>query len=127
MLSLDDKIEECSGCGQWLTVEDLITKPELHLIGMARRSNDPTRAYYFFTHDVPECGSSLLIEAEKFNPYISGMTINNQFIACSCSEDFCVHIDELKNCGRKCFLEHYRNFFFLMLKLKADSNPTILR
>jgi hypothetical protein len=125
MLSLNDKIEECSGCGQWLTAEDLITGPKLHLIGMARRNDDSMRAYYFFTHDVPGCGSSLLIDAEKFIPYISEITTNNRSITCSCSNDFCVHIDELKNCGQKCFLEDYRNFFFLMLKLKADRNPTI--
>jgi hypothetical protein len=120
-LALKEEIEKCSGCGKWLTADELIANPQLKLIGMARRAHDPGRAYYFFTHDVPECGTSLLIEADKFKPYINEYAKHGHIIECACSDEFCVHISKLENCGRKCFLEHYRNFFFRMLTLKQQT------
>ena len=111
-------IENCSGCGKSLTAHQLVNDPRFRVIGMAYKDNDQTEAYYFFQHDTPDCGTSLLIDVSNFTGYIPETIRAANDSGCGCGDGFCIHIDNLKDCGRECYLLPYRELLFRMIKIK---------
>jgi hypothetical protein len=117
--NLKETIENCSCCGQDLTAADFIADPALELVGLACIDKDPKQSYYFFIHNDPGCGTSLLIDVHKFIPFIKGDISSDTKMNCECSESFCIHLKELKDCERECYLSPFRAFLYYMVDLKT--------
>jgi hypothetical protein len=108
----------CSGCQTNLNGVDFLTSPELRVIGMACKPSDTSKAYFFFHHDIPGCGTSLLIEADKLIALVNDLDNKKEPNTCDCGKDFGITLDDLDSCQDDCSLVPYKELLHVMLKNK---------
>jgi len=112
-------IKKCAYCKAELTIEDIIKSPQIKPIGMAFNDINTRAAFYFFQHDVPECGTSFLINVEEFAEYVNSPPDLEKLSMSDCCEEHCVSIDDFNSCQQACHYAAYRAFLLKMIEDKG--------
>jgi len=64
-------IKQCPGCGNWLSINDILNSPDVLPIGMHIESANHKLHGMVFQHDSPRCQSSFQIDLESLAPLVS--------------------------------------------------------
>lgn len=124
MLKNEEKIKQCKGCGRHLSAYELINDPDIRPIGMSFLANNYARAFFFFQHEVSECGSSFLVDVELLDQYIYEYFPEESLILTKNCDGHCVNINDLNNCQNACHNAPYRRFLLKMIAFKKEAAET---
>ena len=64
-------VKQCPGCGNRLSINDILNDPDVRPIGMHTESNNHKLHGMVFQHDSPYCQSSFQIDLESLAPLVS--------------------------------------------------------
>ena len=115
-------MKKCPTCGQIFSLDELLSDPSIIPIGMTSDDEvDPENVYYF-THAVPECGTTFTVPATLFDsardePLPDELMLDGQ----SCS-GLCTHIAELRSCQNNCKWAPYRRLLLDMVERRKTAN-----
>jgi len=117
----DDKLKECPGCGIWFSGPEIIADPYIKPVGMCFQPNEPQIAYFYFKHDLPECGASFIVPVAEFREYVHEEIPAEVKAGQGCCENHCTNIEDLALCGQDCFNAPFRKFLMRLLELKESA------
>ena len=110
-------VKKCPLCGMRFTVQDLISKPEITPLGMQIDEDEENASFYYFNHDVPECGTSFTVAVMEFASVIDELIPPDDLFGTDSCGEHCVRLDDLRVCQHDCKWAPFRRF---IVKL-ADS------
>lgn len=125
---MNNIIKRCPGCGQDFTVDDIFSDKNIIPIGITFVGKNMESAYYFFQHEIPECGSSFIIKTGKLRHLIKEKIPEDKLKSTSQCNTYCNDISDLSNCKNNCHYAPYRRLLFDILEnkdLKRDILPVI--
>lgn len=110
-------IKQCPYCKMSLTLEQLAQDPDINIIGMSFAEDSLEWVYYFFQHEVPNCGSSFLVRVDEFTSLIQEPIPTEKMTLRDCCEEHCVSVNDLSTCKAECYFAPFRR---LLIKMIAD-------
>jgi len=113
-----DKTKWCNGCQRWLSAREILESPRIIPIGMAFMESGDDEAFYYFLHDVPECGTTFLIAVDSFAPFLTEEVPPDNLHETECCENHCSSVDSLAICSLQCQYAPYRRLLFEMMAAK---------
>ncbi len=113
----------CSGCGKQLALQELIDSPEIEPIGMQLDDTNLKFNYYYFNHNDPSCGSTLLVPITEFIPLIHEPIPGSIAAGEEGCGRHCLDVQDLSNCTNECHHAPFRRFLLEMIERKSK-NPT---
>ena len=111
-------VKQCPSCKASFTLDQLAHDPELKLIGMSFAEDSIECAYYFFQHEVPNCGSSFLVRVDEFRALVHEGIPNERMTFRDCCEEHCVSIKDLSDCRNECYFAPFRRLLIRMMQAK---------
>ena len=111
-------IKICNMCHQQFILEELVSNPELELIGMSFNENVRT-AYYFFQHNVPHCGTSFIVDANEFKDLIPEKIPEDNLSLTDNCRQHCTNLEDLETCDRECYQAPFRRFLVHLIEQKS--------
>jgi len=114
-------VHTCPYCKQEFDLDTLMYSPEVALIGMSFADDDPDWVYYFFQHEISNCGSSFVVKVREFERQIDEPISSEVKFGGDCCEEHCVSLGDLGACNQECSFAPYRRFLHKMLELKKKS------
>ena len=121
----DEIVKKCNCCQECLTARQLVDDPAIRPIGTAFYEDEGTGIhYYFFQHEIPDCGTSFVVDVEHFKQFIVEPIPEEVLRLGPGCEGHCVNINDLSNCGQECHFAPFRRF---LLKMLAEKEPRIQR
>lgn len=110
--------KQCPYCKATLTLDQLVNDPQSRLIGMSFVEDSIEWVFYFYQHDVGNCGTSFVVRAEEFAPYIEEAIPSAKLALRECCEQHCVNIEDLSHCQQPCHFAPFRRFMHKMIAAK---------
>lgn len=117
----DTSLKQCGFCKLWLSAEDIVTDPDIVPLGMAFGEGETETAYYYFVHNVPDCGTTFLLPVTDLSEYVNEEIPKEKLMLSECCEEHCVSLDDLSECHQECFFAPYRRFLLRMLESKRQA------
>ena len=114
----DANLKQCTVCKVWLSAEDIIKDPDIVPLGMSLAVDNPEKAYYYFIHNVPDCGTTFLIPVEDLAEFVAEAIPTERLTLTDHCEDHCVSIDDLSECHQECYYAPYRRLLLTMFEAK---------
>jgi hypothetical protein len=118
----EEIVKKCSCCQAKLTARDIVNDPEVRPIGTTFFEDDgPGIHYYFFQHDTADCGTSFVVDVEKFRHLLNEpvpATIMTLEPGCPGQ---CARIDDLNSCQAECHFAPFRRFMLQMVEEKKSA------
>ena len=111
-------VKQCPGCPATFALNDFMGNPELNAIGMQFEDADLEYNMYYFNHECPNCGSTLVVSVLEFLPLIEEPVPEEVLTGLEPCEGHCMRIEDLANCGAPCRYAPFRRF---LLKLKSHT------
>jgi hypothetical protein len=116
----NDVVKKCTLCGRGLTAMDLANNPDLKLVGMLCMPGENEKAYYFYQHEVKDCGTSIAVDIEVMKQFITESIPDEKLTLSKCCEEHCVNIKDLSECQQECYYAPFRRFLFKMIDQKKQ-------
>jgi len=113
----DNYSQICSGCQKTLSADQFLNDPNLRVIGMAYQQADK-KTYFFFHHDLIDCGTTILIEAGDLAFMANEFDFLLKSDNCNCGSDFGINLGNLENCNNRCDITPYKELQKVMLNTK---------
>ncbi len=85
---------------------------------MSFADNSVEWSYYFFQHEVPNCGSSFLVRVDEFRPLIHEGIPTEKMTFRGCCEEHCVSLNDLSDCKNECYFAPFRRLLIRMIAAK---------
>ena len=93
----------CPNCDHpWPDRDGFLSDPALSLVGYQPNYGELTAGFFLFAHDVPECGTSLAIEAGEFTDMHKGPIFEDRLKGTDKCPGLCLHESNLNPCPEKC-------------------------
>jgi hypothetical protein len=112
-------IKKCNLCQAWFSADDIVYSPDIKPLGVAFMDEGDDKAYYFFQHTIPACGTSFVVCADDLTAFIAESIPAEQLTFSEDCEGHCVRLDDLRECHQECRLAPYRRFLLHMITLKS--------
>lgn len=113
-----NSLHACSGCKKLLSAEDFLHDPNLPVIGMGYKYVNGNSVFFFFNHDIPECGTTILLEAEKLTTGMKQFSNQTFSDGCRCGCDFGITMDNIYACDDICDLDPYKELLKIIKQNK---------
>ena len=113
-----EKTKWCNGCDRWLSAREIYDSPHIVPIGMAFVGSRDDEAYYYFLHDIEECGTTFLISTKEFESFLAEDVPADNLHGTECCENYCSSVDTLAICHEECQFAPYRRLLFDMMAAK---------
>lgn len=113
---MNKPLKRCPGCGDEFGLSDFIDNPSLQAIGMQFEDTDFENNLYYFNHECPHCGSTMVVSVLAFLPLIDEPIPEDILAGRERCEGHCMRIDDLAACQSACKYAPFRRF---LLKLRA--------
>lgn len=113
----------CPMCAQsWADLNSFLNDKTIVLNGFQPNFSCEGRGHFYFTHNVKQCGSSMLIQVENFLPLYNGTRFSQdlQFTA-ECPE-LCLEPQRLERCQSKCKNAFVREIAQIIMN-RTDTAP----
>ena len=108
--------KQCPTCGKVFTLEDLLSDPDLVPIGMTSDEEDNPESLYYFTHEVPGCGTTFTIPANVFRPAITESVPGENLRGHVDCPGYCTRVSEFRACKNNCHWSPYRRLLLDMVE-----------
>ena len=120
---MSEKIKQCSTCFAWMTIEEIMYDRRIRPIGMTY-DTFANKAYFFFQHDVPGCGTSFMLNVEYLKSYIEEEIPDKVIALSEHCELHCTRISDLGACSQECRNAPYRRLLNKMVEHKTRTAET---
>lgn len=111
-------IRTCPCCKASITLEDLLTSPDIVPIGMLLQDDQASWNSYYFNHTAEDCGSTFTINVETFASLLNEpIPASIRTGSCDC-EGRCTSLKDLAHCGAECHWAPYRRFLQVLVSRK---------
>ncbi len=100
----------CTLCRAPLTLNALLTSADIRPIGMAFEPGDFANNCYYFNHECPGCGTTLLVPVERFLHLIPEDIPEAVLDGTEHCERHCRRVKDLKACHQPCHYAPFRRF-----------------
>lgn len=99
----------CPMCGkEWLSQDSFLDDPDLNFNGYQPDFDTLEQGIFFFTHEIPSCGSTLALQAESFLPLYPGRKYQeNKQLSEECPQK-CFNREDLDRCPAHCMFAFVR-------------------
>ncbi len=95
--------KQCTLCGtQWPDLKDLVLDPNLVVNGYQAHLESPEQGLILVTHQVPDCGTTLVVAAGKMRPLYRGPNYSNRQTGTVACRGHCQEIEDLQACTANC-------------------------
>jgi hypothetical protein len=112
----DEVIKTCTCCQKKMTASEIVDDTAVRPIGMAfYEDKDANTHFYFFQHEIPECGTSFVVDVEHFKQFVSEPIPEAVLRGKPGCEGHCVNIQDLNDCRQECHFAPFRRFLLKML------------
>ena len=118
-----EPVKTCPGCGRDFTLEELISDPRARPEGLTFEDGEPAHNLFFFTHTVPECGTTFVVPVEAFLTVIDEPVPDRIMTGTEVCERHCTRISDWAACSQACFHAPFRRFLLSMLERKRAMLP----
>ena len=121
-----DYLKTCPLCGVSFSINDLLHDPCLAPLGMRMEKDEPRLNFFFFTHDIPECGTTFVVPLNVFRECLPGPPPKELLSLTTVCEGHCLNLDDNAVCGQNCAYAPYRQLLQRMLherKKQIQSQP----
>jgi hypothetical protein len=108
--------KQCPGCHKWLSLQDMLSNPDIMPLGLVLADSDYDTGLYYFQHEVPECRSSFVVPAEWFAPIIDEPIPQKVMTGSEHCEGRCVRIEDWAECKNDCHHAPFRRLLILMME-----------
>jgi hypothetical protein len=109
-------MKKCPSCGQIFSLDELLSDPSIIPVGMTSDEEVELESLYYFTHDVPECGTTFTVQVTLFESVIEEpIPVESMRHGHACM-GLCTHIEELALCQNNCKWAPYRRLLLLMVE-----------
>ena len=93
----------CSMCStKWVTRDDFINDPLLHINGYQAHFERLGRSLFYFTHEKEGCFSTIAIKADEFISLYSGKKYKERRTGTEDCPKFCFEKEQLNRCDAFC-------------------------
>lgn len=98
-----DIFKTCPMCGQtWRTRDDFLDDADLRFNGYQANFSAMEHGLFYFTHEIPPCGSTMIISAEAFLSLYSGPRYTQQLYKNRECAELCNDRTQLGRCLNHC-------------------------
>ncbi len=122
------QFKRCPGCRHWFSAREIIEDPSVVPIGMHVDEGDIGLNLFYFNHTTDKCGTTFVVEVEKFEPFLTEAAPREALIGTAGCEDHCTSVGELDACGQECRFAPFRRFLLAMIDAKrktvSETPPT---
>ena len=102
--------KECPHCNhKWPDRETFLADETLSLIGYQANFVNLEAGFFLFNHNIPECGTSLAIEAGEFKDLHNGPIYQERMTGKPECPGYCKQTQILDPCANKCECAYVRN------------------
>lgn len=99
----EEPFKTCPSCPRvWQTREEFLSDPRIRLEGYQVNYMYLVEGLFIFTHDIPECGTSMALEAKQFADLYSGPIFQDRLDNTERCAGLCQHDGKLDPCRNKC-------------------------
>lgn len=93
----------CPMCHKsWATLESFLSDPAIIFNGFQPDFEHEEKGLFYFTHETPHCGSSMLLQTEKFYSLHDGQRYEESLHLTQDCPGLCLNREELGRCEAKC-------------------------
>jgi len=92
--------------------------PDIVPLGMSFTAESLETAFYYFIHNIPNCGTTFLVPVEELAEYITESIPPDRLTLTERCEEHCVSIDDLAECHQECHFAPYRRLLLKMFEAK---------
>lgn len=117
----DIGFKKCSYCKAILSIRDIAFDPGIVPIGITFADDTIDGAYYFFQHEVPNCGTSFVIPVQSLRQFIIEPIPAENLASSDRCPRHCASLRDLGECRKECLFAPYRRFLHKMLALKKEA------
>ena len=109
--------KQCPKCGLWLSDKMLLGGIDIEPIGMCLDEDDMDFNFYYFNHDIPDCGTTFVVRVEELRHHLSGILPAIKMTGGQLCEGRCLNIEDHEICSQGCYYAPYR----VLLRLLRDN------
>jgi len=109
------KFAQCPGCQLWFTAREIIDGSFVEPIGMTLEEGNAEWNLFYFNHKVPDCGTTFVIRADSFDPFIEEPIPPRTMAFGPDCEGHCTSIEDRRLCQYECRWAPYRRFLIQLL------------
>ena len=114
------KSTKCPMCGVQFAIAEIAEHPDVDPIGMMVETVGGKPCHlYFFNHVVADCGTTFVVPAEEFLPYIREPLPEHSLLGTQPCEGHCTHLENLQACAQACLYAPYRRYMLAMRDRRA--------
>jgi len=93
----------CPGCRYvWEDREKFLSDPNLVVVGYQVNYDDPNAGLVLFTHEIPECETTLVIEVREFSDMYTGPICEDLLENTEACPGYCRDRFSLERCAKEC-------------------------
>lgn len=106
--------KQCSGCNKkWANREEMLTDPEICLIGYQAHFEDLALGLFLFNHS---CKSTFSVLAGEFADMYKGPVFDKRLTGSESCPGYCLHEESLDPCSLECECAYVREIVQLLKK-----------
>ena len=113
--------KKCNYCRKLFTAAQLLTDPEISIIGIGFAPGSLNNNYYWFKHSAENCGTTFMVNVELFADRISEpIPQENVFGQAGCNHQ-CSNLNDLSQCVLECRFAPFRRFILQTMTTKMKT------
>lgn len=110
-----DNLKICPMCGREFSADDILHDSDITPLGMRIEKDDSRLNYFYFTHDVAECGTTFVIPVEAFESCLPAPPPAQILTGTDDCRGLCLDLAEHGFCDQDCRWAPYRRLLQQML------------
>ncbi len=116
-------VKVCPLCGRRFSTQDILHDQGVTPLGIQLEEDDPRLNFFFFTHDIPNCGTTFVIPVEAFAGCLQVSPPVQILAGTEPCEGHCLELADHGFCRQDCRFAPYRRLLVQMLQ-ERQINPT---
>jgi hypothetical protein len=105
----ESSFKVCPMCKKvWCRRSEFLADPAICAIGYMANFQDLKLGLFCFNHEVPECRTTLVVEASHFTDLYEGPSLTQRLTGTQDCPGYCLHQNELRPCPSQCECAYVR-------------------
>jgi hypothetical protein len=110
----------CPKCGEQFELATIAENPDVVPIGMQLEDSADPYHFFYFNHVARHCGTTFVVLAESFLPYLSEPVPELSLAGSATCEHRCLDLDDLQACHQPCRYAAFRRYLLAMRAWHAE-------
>jgi hypothetical protein len=110
----------CPKCGERFELATIAENPDIDPIGMQLEDGEDAYHFFYFNHLARHCGTTFVVPAEAFLPYIAEPVPDLSLAGSPDCERRCLNVKDLQSCQQPCRYAVFRRHLIAMRRRHAE-------